>query len=142
MGDFVNEIRIFSNSVSALARRLEGKPVRKPYLDECYSIETSYINDIKQNGPATILLTIGGGKFVVKLQEGDEYYNLYIGFHICLVKYLLDDSKLYHDVVQYVFDSDESATYRNYMLQAIIISRIGLDDYCRLANKFFDEEEE
>lgn len=80
------------------------------------------------NDPATIIIDIDGNKTVVKYQHDNGGYDRHIGWHVCLIRYLLDDPKVYHDVIDECFrhfrDSIITAC-----LTSVIISQIGYDDY-------------
>ena len=108
----------------------------KSYISkEAKNIKVYWIEDIKQNGPATIIFSPMYKKIVVKCQEEDSKSNL-LGFNMALVKYLVPKD-CYHDCVDEIFSSENP----NLTARSIIISHIGYSDYNKLYNKFFGMED-
>lgn len=80
------------------------------------------------NGPATIIVDIDGNKTVVQYQHDSGGYDRLVGWFTCLIKYLFNDSKKYHDIIEFAFvgmNDDET----DIALETAIISQIGYKDF-------------
>lgn len=112
------------------------------YIPDAKNPSVRFIKDIKQNGPATIIFPRCGKKVVAKCQDGKP--DPYLGFLMCLLKYLLP-SKVYSDCVSYIFFCADpyagNTSGMRVLAEAMVLSHIGEDDYNKLYSKFFSEED-
>lgn len=97
------------------------------------------IKDIFQNGPATILVTIGGGKTVVK--SGLERFNSVLGVCMVLLRYLYSP-KIYSELVQRIFGYSDEVYMQIGAAEIAIVAKIGEDDYRDILNTFIKKEHE
>lgn len=119
-----------------------GFSEKYPLFPEAKNDKIRAIRKIIHNGPATIIIDIYGDKTITKFQgdENKKYQNRILGFYMCLIKYLIDDNKIYHDIVYDIFEYYRYSD-RNMIARSIIKSHIGLDDTC-MVRHWIDEEKE
>lgn len=96
------------------------------------------IKDIFQNGPATILVTIGGNKTVVK--SGSERFDQQLGLCMVLLRYLYDP-KTYSQLVERVFNYSDEVMMQIGAAEMAIVAKIGEDDYLDILNTFVEKEQ-
>lgn len=97
------------------------------------------IKDIFQNGPATILVTIGGNKTVVK--SGSERFNSVLGICMVLLRYLYSP-KIYSELVQRIFGYSDEVYMQIGAAEMAIVAKIGENDYRDIMNTFIKKEHE
>lgn len=80
--------------------------IRPSLFPEAKNDKIRAIHKIIQNGPATIIIDIYGNKTIVKYQNDSKrnYYSDRLGLYICLIKYIINDDKLYSDIIKCIFD--------------------------------------
>lgn len=103
--------------------------------------KVDHIIKIIQNGDYTIIIDALGRKTITRPQDG-EPNSYYIGFLTCFIKYLINDSKIYTDIIEFSFPEDKSKYYIYKLLESAIISQIGSDLYSEISNKFKDVRRE
>lgn len=114
---------------------------RKIYYKKIKNIKKIIVNE-----PATVIVDLNGSKTVVKYYE--EFgvlscdrveYSKTLGFEMCLIKFLIDNGRIYSDVVKHIFQNSKEALTAIEKAEAILISFLGERDFKSLYEWFLEK---